>query len=244
VIVENQLGKSDHDHLGKLITYLTALEAKTAIWIVSDPRPEHVRAIAWLNESRSASFYLFKVEAVKIGDSPPAPLFTLIVGPSEEGHDIGETKEELAERYIIRQRFWTGLLDRAKGKTKLHANISPSRENWISTGAGKSGLSLNYAIRQHDAQVELYIDRGKELERENKAIFDALLGSKTEIEQAFGAPLEWQRLEEKRACRIRQEIKIGGYRDDDKWPKLQEAMIDAMVRLEKAMRPHIDKLSI
>ncbi len=60
VIIENQLEKSDHNHLGKLITYLIAIGAKTAIWIVADPRPEHIGAISWLNESSSANFYLFK----------------------------------------------------------------------------------------------------------------------------------------------------------------------------------------
>ncbi|NIN67526.1 MAG: DUF4268 domain-containing protein, partial [Anaerolineae bacterium] len=84
VIIENQLAKSDHDHLGKLLTYLAAIEAKAAVWIVADPRPEHVKAIAWLNDSSSADFYLLKVEAVKIGDSDPAPLLTRIVGPGEE----------------------------------------------------------------------------------------------------------------------------------------------------------------
>src|SRR6266576_3366972 len=67
VIIENQLEKSNHDHLGKLITYMSALGAKAAVWIVSDPRPEHVAAVAWLNESSSADFYMVKVEAVKIG---------------------------------------------------------------------------------------------------------------------------------------------------------------------------------
>ena len=89
VVIENQLEKSDHDHLGKLITYLTMLDASIAIWIVSEPRPEHVKSIAWLNESSSASFYLLKVEAIKIGDSPPAPLLTLITGPSEGATEIG-----------------------------------------------------------------------------------------------------------------------------------------------------------
>ena len=83
IIIENQLERSNHDHLGKLITYLTAIGAKAAIWIVADPRPEHIGAISWLNESSSAAFYLIKVEAVRIGDSPPAPLLTLIVGSSE-----------------------------------------------------------------------------------------------------------------------------------------------------------------
>ena len=72
VIIENQLEKSNHYHLGKIITYLVAMAAKTAIWIVADPRPEHVSAITWLNESSSANFYLLKIEAIKIvkGSNP------------------------------------------------------------------------------------------------------------------------------------------------------------------------------
>jgi len=73
VVIENQLEKSDHAHLGKLITYLTAIGAKKAIWIVAQPRPEHVAAIAWLNESSAASFYLLKIEGIRINDSAPAP---------------------------------------------------------------------------------------------------------------------------------------------------------------------------
>jgi len=243
-VIENQLGRSDHDHLGKIITYLTALDAKTAIWIVSDPRPEHVQAIAWLNESSAAAFYLLKVEAVKIGESPPAPLLTLIVGPSEEGRQVGRTKKDLAERYGIRKRFWTELLERAKAKTKLHVGISPGQHNYIGTGAGRYGLAYNYVIRQHDGDVELYIDRGKDAESENKAIFDRLIQSRDRIEATFGGPLEWQRLEGKRACRIKNNVDLGGYRDEPQWPEIQEAMIDAMIRLEKALKPHIDKLKL
>lgn len=244
VVIENQLGKSDHDHLGKLITYLTAIDAKTAIWIVTEPRPEHVGAVSWLNESSSAAFYLLKVEAVKIGDSPPAPLVTLIVGPSEESRQAGKTKKELAERYVMRQQFWTGLLERAKAKTRLHANISPGQHGWIGTGAGKYGLNYNYVIRKNDGHVELYIDRGKEAESENKAIFDKLAESKDGIEAAFGGPLDWQRLEGRRACRIKKDISLGGYRDESKWPEIQVAMMDAMIGLEKALKPHIAKLKV
>jgi hypothetical protein len=245
VVIENQLEKSNHDHLGKLITYLTAVGARIAIWIVSDPRPEHINAISWLNEGSAASFYLLKVEAIRIGESAPAPLLTLIVGPSKEGREVGETKKELAERYDIRHKFWTGLLDHAKTKTKLHAGLSPSEYNWIGTGAGVRGLGYNYSLTKHASTVELYIDRGKDAEEENKTIFDQLLAAKVEIEQAFGEPLEWQRLEERRACRIRKKLTIGGWRDDPaKWPEVYAAMVDAMIRLEKAMKPHIQKLRV
>lgn len=226
------------------ITYLTNLEAKAAVWIVADPRPEHVRAITWLNESSSASFFLLKVEAVKIGDSPPAPLLTLIVGPSEEAREVGETKKEMAERYLIRERFWTALLTAAKEKTKLHANISPARDSWLSAGAGKAGLGYVYAITQHVSRVELYINRGLGTTEENKAIFDSLAARKEEIERVFGEPLDWQRQEGRQQCRICKEF-TGGYRDDEsEWPVISERMIDAMIRLEKAMRPHVKGLDL
>jgi len=245
VIIENQLEKSNHDHLGKLLTYLVAIDAKTAIWIVADPRPEHVNAITWLNQSSAADFYLLKIEGIKIGDSPPAPLLTLIVGPSAESREVGVTKKDLAERYSIRERFWAELLERAKQKTKLHATISPGQYGWIGTGAGRRGLNYNYVVRQHDSNVELYIDRGEGSDDENKQIFDTLVRSKDVIERDFGGPLEWQRLEGKRACRIKKQIDTGGYRDDpSKWPAIHDAMIDAMIQLEKALRPQIAKLGV
>ena len=244
VVIENQLGKSDHDHLGKLITYLTAIEAKTAVWIVSNPRPEHVGAVSWLNESSTAAFYLLKVEAVKIGDSPPAPLMTLIVGPSDESGGVRSTKKDLAERYRIRERFWTQLLETARATTKLHANISPSQTGWIGTGAGKGGLAYDYVIRRNDGHVEIYIDRGKEAGPESKAIFDTLAESRDAIEATFGESLEWQRLDARRACRIKKDIDLGGYRDEDKWAQIHDAMIDAMIRLEKALKPYIARLDV
>lgn len=244
VVIENQLEKSNHDHLGKLLTYLVAIGARTAIWIVADPRPEHVSAIAWLNESSSASFYLLKVEAIRIGNSPPAPLLTLVVGPSEESREVGETKKELAERHVIRHRFWKDLLERAAKRTSLHANISPNRHSWVGASTGIRGLSFNYTIRQHDAGAELYIDRGKDSGTENEDIFNQLARSKEEIEAAFGGPLDWQRLEGARACRIKKEITLGGYRDEQLWPEIQDAMINAMIRLEKALRPHINALKM
>ncbi|MGB2728322.1 MAG: DUF4268 domain-containing protein [Halobacteriota archaeon] len=244
VIIENQLEKSDHKHLGQLLTYLAVMGAKAAIWIVADPKPEHVSAISLLNESLPANFYLLKVEGIRIGSSEPAPLLTLIVGPSEESREVGEKKHEMAERYKIRYNFWKELLEKAKKKTKLHAQISPSQYNWIGTGAGKSGLGYNYSVIKHKGQVELYIDRGKDSEDENKIIFNELSSHKDEIEKVFGEPLNWESLEGKRACRISKWVEIGGYRDEDKWPEVHEAMIDAMCRLEKSLKPHISRLKI
>ena len=108
-------------------------------------------------------------------------------------------------------------------------------------GASVKGLGFYYALFKHGSRVELYIDRNDAAI--NKRIFDDLASHKGEIEAAFGEPLSWQRLESKRGCRIAYEMTLGGYKDDEaKWQTIQTAMIDAMVRLEKALSPFIAKL--
>lgn len=242
VIIENQLERSDHDHLGKLLTYLVAVEAKTAVWLVADPRPEHVSTITWLNESSTADFYLVRVEAVRIGESAPAPLLTKIVGPSVEGREAGDTRRDLAERYHLRQRFWSALLDLAKQRTRLHANISPTQDTWVSASSGIRGFQYLYSITQHEARVALYIDRGPGNETENRAIFTSLHAQRETIEHDFGGPLEWVAAEGTRSCRVAKTLGAGGYHDEAAWPGIQAAMVEAMIRLEAAVRPYLKAL--
>jgi len=246
VLIENQLEKTDHDHLGKILTYVSNLDAKVAIWISSDPRDEHERAIEWLNEAGiDVKFYLVKVEAYKIGNSEPAPKFTVISGPSEKTEIVGEERKELAERHKKRLEFWKILLEKSKAKTSLHSNISPSIYSWVGAGSGKRGLGYNYSITYKCGQVELYIDRGKDADKdESKKIFDELFSHKKEIERDFGEPLSWERLDDRRASRISKRFDYANLNDKDKWDKLTDDMIDGMIRLEKALKGYIKDLKI
>ena len=242
IIIENQLEKSNHDHLGKLITYLTAMSARAAVWIVSEPRPEHVAAIAWLNESSSADFYLLKAEAVRIGDSPAAPLLTIIVGPSLETRAVGFQKKELAERDDIRHAWWSRLIERPDAK--LHAHLTPSYYLSIGTSSSVPGLNFNYTVTQNDCVAELYIDRGKNSDEENKRIFDQLAAARAEVDEKVGGTVVWQRLDRRRACRIKVTVP-GGYRSPvDDWDAIQTKLVKAMNDLHQALQPHIKKLRL
>jgi hypothetical protein len=127
----------------------------------------------------------------------------------------------------------------------LHAHITPGEYSWIGTSSGIRGLNLNYGVTQDESSAELYIDRGKDSEQENKAIFDQLHLHRKEIEESFGSPLSWERLEEKGACRIRFIQSGGGYRSPEaEWPRLQDGIVGAMNRLEAALRPFLKQLKL
>ena len=242
IIIENQLGKSDHDHLGKLITYLTAMQAKVAVWIVADPRPEHVAALTWLNESSSADFYLLKVEAIRIGNSPSAPLLTVIVEPSEEGKSIGRSKREMSERHHTRHKWWSQLVRHPQATH--HRHITPGHSSWIGTGSGVRGATFNYVVTKQTSRVELYIDRGKGMGKENLRIFDRLYANKGQIDQTFGGSINWLRREGKQACMIRVEVP-GGYGDpEESWAATHDRMTDTMNRFVGALGPRLKRMKI
>jgi hypothetical protein len=220
------------------------LEAATAIWVATEVRQEHQRVIDWLNESTAAdmSFYFVKVEAIRIGDSPFAPLFTPLSQPDEQTREIGEQKKELAERHVLRQEFWTQLLKRSAGKTRLTENRSPSRDHWLAVAAGKTGFNYNYLILKDGAGIDLYIDVGDQ--DRNKAIFDEFLADREAIEAEFGETLDWRRLDDKRSCRI---VRVyrgrGSLHEQDKWESLQDMVIDAMIQFDKTFRKRIQRIT-
>ena len=246
IIIENQLEKTDHTHLGQILTYLVNLEAKIAIWITSKPVQEHVRAIDWLNENSPSdfAFYLIQVEAIRIEPNEiSAPLFTIVTGPTEEAKEIGQEKKEYAQRHILRKEFWTKLLEKAKTKTRLYDNISPNIYSWIGTTAGKRGINYNFSIGNKYARCEIYIDSGKDSEDLSKIRFDKLKDNKEEIEEKLGKQLKWERLESKRASRISFEFEKGSLKEKESWDEIQEEMIDMMIKIEGVFKDYIKNLN-
>jgi hypothetical protein len=125
----------------------------------------------------------------------------------------------------------------------IHENRSPTTDNWISGSAGRRGFSFTSFARQQDSQVELWIGHGAGEAARNKAAFDALIQQRAAIEQQFGSSMEWQRLDEGAGCRVRFVID-GGYRSPaSEWPNIFARLVDAMRRLDAAMRQRIRDLT-
>lgn len=152
-----------------------------------------------------------------------------------------QERRNRVERDEVRYRFWQGLVAVARSRQTRHANIKPGQYGWLGASSGVRGLNFNYVIGQDQWVVELYIDRGDAAD--NKRIFDALQLGIAGVERSFGESLRWERLDNKRASRVKHLDDRGGYRSDEsEWPAIHESMVDAMTRLEKAIGPCIESL--
>jgi hypothetical protein len=214
---------------------------------------ELTTAVLWLNE-HGLDIQCIRLTPYRVGERllldvqqiiplPEAEEFQTKIRQKQRQEQASREKKELAERDIVRRRFWEGLLERAQARgVTLHANRAATTDGWISAGAGRSGLSWTYVIwKSNESAAELYIDVG-DRER-NKAVFDRLADHRTEIEAAFGGPLEWGRLDERRGSRIRARLRVGGLTaPSEQWPIVQDAMIEAMERLHRALQPYISTI--
>lgn len=207
IIIENQYGKTDHDHLGKLITYASGVEAKYIIWITEDSKQNHQKAIDWLNDNvgEDTHFFLLEAEILQIDNSKPVPKFNVIVEPN----DWSKTSKSIArddpyaEGYYA---FWSRLCQVASSKPNLQVSWScrsPSRKSWMNALIGPVGGHLvareTYRDRKHMNQhklgMEFYIGN-------NKDTFDRLYDKRQEIEQGLGYQLDWRRLDNQKSSRI------------------------------------------
>jgi Domain of unknown function (DUF4268) len=150
------------------------------------------------------------------------------------------SQEEAKNRHTRRFEFWTQFLEHLSPKTSIAANITPSRDSWIGLGLGMGGVSLNVAISQKYVRAEIYINRGDKAE--NKRVFDLLAARKREIEEAFGHPLTWERMDDKVTSRIKyQRGDIDAF-DPTDWPVINEFLSGAVIRMENAFRPEVRRI--
>ncbi len=204
VIIENQFGTTDHDHLGKILTYAAGKQAGIIIWIAENFREEHKKALEWLNENvdpeAGLSFFAVEIKLVKIEDSPPAPDFRIVVKPNDWERMVkmsSQTMSETAKKYL---QFYSKLVDVYKRINPRWRKVKPQPQSWLGFGAGKSGLSFEWAFKSNNRfSVHLYIDTGDK--NENDRIFEELEKYKDKIESEING-LTWEKLEGKRACRI------------------------------------------
>lgn len=238
VIIENQLESSNHDHLGKIVTYASGLDANVIVWIVKEAREEHRSAIEWLNNNtnKNINFFLIEIHAYKIGDSLCAPKFEVVEKPNDFIKNAkvqmgsGELNKSQSERLIFWTRFNEILIERGKPFNVRKATT----DHWYDVAIGISGahVSISLVNKEGCIGVELYINDDKEL-------FDKLYANKEKIEQELGLNLDWQRLNDKKASRIMYRIEELNFDDHSNYDELMNETIDKAQIFARVFRKYV-----
>ena len=249
-----RIGQSSEEARVKILTFLGWEEPEdetfapdVRILLVSeDFGKELTTAVLWLRD-HDIDIRCVRLRPYLDGDTRLIDVQQIIPLPEANDYQVQlREKEQVgrkmrAVRHDERQRFWEGLIAVARSRNTRHANLKPVSHNYISAGFGVRGLGFNYTLSQESATAELYINR--ETAEENERLFDKLAANKADVESAFGGPLLWERMEGKRACRIRHVIERGGYRSPESmWPEIISEMVDSMGKLEAALKPGLDSL--
>lgn len=218
------------------------------VLVAADFSKELTTSVIWLNE-RDLDIRCVRMKPYKDGARVLVDVQQVIPLPEAQDYIVRIREKAVRERrdraeeggrQALRHAFWEGLLKRSSGKTELFSNVSPSQDSWIATGSGIGGVHYTYAIQQHTSAVKLVLE--SENRSTNKTRFDWLQERREELERIYGGPLGWHRYDDLKKSYVMEEFE-GGYRDDaEQWPVIQDRMIDAMTRLEKAVRPHIPQL--
>lgn len=244
VVIENQLTKTDHDHLGKSLTYAAILDASAIIWIAPEFTDEHRKTLDWLNDHALADIALFGVvlEIWQIDDSRPAVRFDIVSSPAEIVRQTltATRSEELTEARRLQLQFWTEFRSRLLATGKVPSVQSARPQYWYDVSLGRSGIVLSHTLNTTDKRigVRVYISN-----KVAGAALPQLLAMREEVEREIGASLQWDPYPDKmdRIIALQREADVT---DRGKWDEYLTWMVDTTLRFRTAFGKRVKALDL
>ena len=248
VLIENQLERSDHLHLGQLLTYASGLDAVTIVWIVARFTEEHRSTLDWLNKITDESFRFFglEVELWRIGESPAAPKFNIVSKPNNWSRSVAQAARaiddsKLSPTAVMQRAYWDalhGVLNEVGGPVSGNRKAQP--QSWMAYSIGRTGFHLGAVMGRPKRRIrsELYLAGPKA-----KASFRLLHEEKEDIERDLGYPIEWEELRAGTDSRIavyRHDVDPG---DENDWPRQHQWLASKLNELHRVFAQRIRELS-
>lgn len=244
VVVENQFGKTDHDHLGKGVTYASVLDAGVVVWIAETFNPEHKKALDWLNDhtTEDVAFYGVVVELWKIDDSRPAVRFNVVSEPADIVRDATAVKAAgpLTETQKLQLDFWTAFRDRLLEKRVVASIGQPRGRYWFNVPLGRTGIILSNTVDTWSSRigVRVYLHS-----RSAPGSFPQLLEQRNEIEAELGEQLQWDPNEnaKDKTIVLTHDVDLN---DRTKWPEYVDWMVNTTAKFRKVFMPRVKELDL
>lgn len=192
VVIENQLEKTNHDHLGKAITYASVLDASMIIWIATEFTEEHKKSLDWLNDHTNdeISFYGVQLELWQIDESKAALRFNVISKPNQAVRQAARSKanEDLSDKRKFQFDFWSKFKEKLAKTKKIPSLQTPRPQYWFDVTLGKSYIHISNTCNTDDNTVGVRIYIGNKIA---DTMLPFLESNKDEIESSIGQKLIW-----------------------------------------------------
>jgi hypothetical protein len=248
VLIENQLERTDHCHLGQLMTYAAGLQAATIVWIANRFTEEHRAALDWLNEITGEKFNFFglEVELWRIGSSPVAPKFNVVCKPNDWSKTVSETakraaSDELTGTQQLQLEYWSALREHMERTgTQLRGN-KPAPQSWINFALGRTNFWIGAAVNTQKDWIAVAMSCSG---TQSKQFFALLEADKTAIEIEMGEPLLWEPLPNRKESRIRLMLNGADCSNRADWPRQHEWMRSRLEKLHKVFSARVKKLKV
>lgn len=218
------------------------------ILVSADFSTELTTSVLWLNK-HDLDILCIRLRPYRLGEKTLIDVTQIIPLPETADYEIKvraqaqETKKARSARHEIFRRFWSQLIERSKTSTQLLANRSTTTDHWLSGGIGRAGFHLNFSLTEDRARIECFFRASRDGVDKSKAAFRALQAQRESIEKAFGGALDWQELPDRIGSRVCKDLEGGWRTTEAQWTDLQDRMIETMVRLEKALKEPIHRLT-
>jgi hypothetical protein len=244
VLIENQLEKTDHNHLGQLMTYAAGLEAVTIIWISSKFTDEHRAALDWLNRvtDEKLRFFGIEIEAYQIGDSVPAPLFQMVSKPNDWTKSVQSEKAhtELTPTKELNLEYWTEMRKYFEDSGTRLKTQKPSPQHWTNFSIGRSDFKMVVvsSVRDNFVRIEFLMDGNRSKDR-----FDILRDKYEEDSKLKIDPsLVWDRLDDKIVCGafLKKTFDVS---DKNDWPNQFSWIQENIEKMDAFFRPKIKQVN-
>jgi hypothetical protein len=242
VVIENQLGSSDHDHLGKSLAYASGVDADIIVWIAPRFYDEHRDAMQWLNENSREGVDLFaiRLEVWRIGESDPAVRFNPVAEPSEWKEKAKRTQDELSDTEELREEYWTAFRNRIEEENSTLSARKPFPDYYYNNPIGRAGVELQFTIKatENELGVALVI-------RDDAELYQQLVDDREAIDPELDGDVIWEEPEETRAGKDRSKITVTknvDVQDESHWDDYTEWMLNTGERFHDVFYDRLKRL--
>ena len=239
VLIENQLERTDHSHLGQLLTYAAGLDAIVIVWIAQRFTDEHRAAVDWLNRitDDSVSFFGLEIELWRIGNSPPAPKFNMVAKPNEWTKPLPQPG--LTDTQRLYREYWTALREHLEASRSSIRMGKPQPQTWMTFPVGRNYFYLTAAISKTKKSIAIYLviygsDR--------LAHFHLLQRQESKIKERLGPDLEWREMRERKESQIRRTLKDVDPADTGDWPRQHDIIRQGLEKFHDAFSSRVKSL--